>query len=162
MSVRTKYLRSTLARLETLTAASDRSSKTRIAAACANQGAFARWKSPDGKITPMALATLKRAANLVIEDGGWSRLDRLRRAVYRAAAGQHRSRTRTRSKDREEIRRLRESLDALRRDYFVVHTCYFDLLRLVTSISSDDERLRELLKRHRTSFSLNARPTAIR
>ena len=56
---------------------------TELMSACKSQGLLARMSCSDYDISPVALNSLKRAADSAIEDGGWSRLDALRREVHR-------------------------------------------------------------------------------
>lgn len=152
---------STLARFQALTVALQGRNNIppELISSCKSQNTLAAMNIPSHGISPMSLNTLKKCANLTIEDGGWRRLDRLRRENSILAEKRDRqsllSRSRSSKKNRKtKEAQLEETLSLERRYRIRLQVAYEELLTKVRSLAQSDQELANYVNRHATGFSL--------
>lgn len=126
---------------------------------CKSQGGLAALNLPHEGITPMSLNTLKNCANATIEDGGWAKLDHLRRAYLNIAETGTKKLTRSKLAFQKDILKLRateleNALDMERRYRIRLQVAYEELLTKVRSLAKSDQDLANYVNRHATGFSL--------
>lgn len=142
--VRWKLLQSASANPERLSATVTNSLRT--------QRSFAGLSIPDQDIHPLSLNCLKSAAEDVVEDGGWQRMDDLRRQIYSY---------RTRSKSSVRGRKPGDGVASDRDDLSLklaeadrgrlrVTKAYMELLDLTSRWLAESGR--EALRRHRATW----------
>lgn len=112
--------------------------------ACRTQSSLAEFESKDLGITGISLNSLKAAAELVVEDGGWARLDELRRQIKGTKTAPHPPK----QKRLSQSRRATNDLDSADRGRLLIGRAYLDLLSLIRAASGRDEELASKLKRH--------------
>jgi len=123
---------------------------------CKSQGGLAKMDLPGEGISPMALNTLKAKANEVIEDGGWERLDEMRRSYLLAKQGLLTKSATTRSaatKLKNRLEAAEEALEAERRYRIRLQVAYEALLAKMKSSGERDPELVNFINRHVTGFS---------
>lgn len=118
--------------------------------ACQSQAFFASMNFPEKGIYKMSLNTLKAAANTFIEDGGWRRMDGMRRQLYKISIAAKTTTTKGVSNADHDI----DSLVIERRLRLRLETAYLDLLQKLAIIAGADVELAEFLQRHQAGFSL--------
>ncbi|MBE8589809.1 hypothetical protein IQK56_02095 [Pseudomonas sp. MAFF 301449] len=150
---------STLARLKILTKAlqDNKSAPASLSKACYSQGSFASYIYPSEGIGSMALNTLKSSANQFIEDGGWRKLDSLRKAyltIYKT--GSHGIITKHRNKEnqKQQLIELQNALDLERRYRIRVQIAYESLLQRMHILVKTEPELASFINQHLAVFSL--------
>lgn len=124
--------------------------------ACGSQGGLARLNLPSERITPMALNTLKSKADEVIEEGGWRKLDEMRKSYLMAGTkgGQKASSTRSKSVSLKcKVNGLEQALDTERRYRIRLQVAYEALLSRMRSIAKTDPDLAHFINRQVAGFS---------
>lgn len=106
----------------------------RLQAALTSQGSLARFNMPEVGITSMSLNTAKRAASAVFEDGGYTKIDRLRRdcaqainAVKTASSASSARETKTSLRMRAEA--AEQQIALLSEDLQIVSSLFQECLR---------------------------------
>jgi hypothetical protein len=150
---------STLARLKILTKAllDNKNSPVSLANACSSQGSFASYTLASAGIEPMALNTLKSSANQFIEDGGWQKLDSMRKAYLTAhKIGIHQSNKNLIKKEspREQLEKLHYALNLERRYRIKVQIAYESLLQRMHTLVKTDPEIAKFINQHVAVFSL--------
>lgn len=110
----------------------------------------------------MSLNTLKKAAAIAIEHGGWVTLDKLRKDVliqYEQRRAKERHRKKLTSETRMTV--LIAQLDQERRSRLVLLRAYHDLLGSLHKLALVDKHLSSELERHVATFSVPARVEAV-
>lgn len=106
--------------------------------ACTSQGGLAKLDLPSEGVTPMSLNTLKSKADEVIEEGGWNRLDEMRRSyleVGKTSAARPFS-TRRRAGDlKMKLEQVEKALETERRYRIRLQVAYEALLDRMRSTS---------------------------
>ena len=112
--------------------------------ACRSQGALAKFSYPSEGIEPMALNTLKSNADQFIENGGWAKLDEMRRWYLTAASSDGRAASSSRTKSdrhKNKIAELEKALDVERRYRIRLQVAYEALLARMFHKPSDPAEL---------------------
>lgn len=158
MACRSTNIRSARALYQLLKRALDKpdTAPASLVRACSSQRTFAALEISAEEIAGMSLTTLIAAADAGIREGGWERLDEMRRALKSVTKGQKKSYSRV---ERERLTRNRLAhkdtlLEELRRGHFKLEASYFDLLRIVERWGRQNPDVAEALRRHRVSFSV--------
>lgn len=112
--------------------------------ACRTQSSLATFESADLGVSRLSLNSLKAAAELVVEDGGWAHLDLLRRQIKGARSSSQPSKKKRVSQSRRET----NDLDTADRGRLLIGRAYLDLLSLIRSVSARDDELASKLRRH--------------
>lgn len=137
-------------------AASPGRASAALIAACASQNALAQLRLIAQGVEPMALNSLKRAANVAIEQGGWQALDKLRREVARLSRTSRRPNgpaAQNKANLKAALQEMKSTVDQLHRARLRVEHAYTDLLRLARSAAAGNEKLRNQLDRHLAMFA---------
>ncbi|GAB3253737.1 hypothetical protein [Chitinimonas naiadis] len=124
--------------------------------ACKSQGAFAKLNWPEKGIVPIALNTLKSKADEAVEDGGWRKLDEMRKAYLVVGQGKvfRKSNTRSRIAEwRSQLRIVESALEMERRYRIRLQVAYEALLGRVRVLATDDPDLAHFVNRHVEGFS---------
>ncbi|GEM_PF-6712101 len=124
--------------------------------ACRSQGGLAKFSYPSEGIEPMALNTLKSSADQFIENGGWAKLDGMRKSYLTASkAGRQESPTgRTRmDRQKETLAELENALDIERRYRIRLQVAYESLLGRLRSMAKSDPEIGHFINRHVAGFS---------
>ncbi|MGF6508601.1 hypothetical protein [Paraburkholderia sp. 32] len=116
--------------------------------ACGTQRGLAALTLPDEKIRPMSLNCMKSVAAFAIEDGGWPRLDRLRRTVH--TMRKQGTRKNRMGKDSKERRTETELLAEADRGRLRLARAYTELLALADKYVKDEGR--EPFARHQATW----------
>jgi hypothetical protein len=116
---------------------------------CKSQQALAAMAIPAEGIAATSLNSLKRAADLYIEDGGWGSLDSLRRTLVATVAQRSRRTARqdTAHQKAQDLRRLLEEADRAR---LRVERAYTELLRLARLHLAKDQQGLAAIARHQS------------
>lgn len=124
--------------------------------ACKSQGDLAKLDLPAEGITPMALNTLKTKADEVIEDGGWKKLNEMRKSYLVAgksfAAKSATTRNRT-ANLKSKLDAVEEALKTERRYRIRLQVAYDALLSRMKISAATDPDLAHFINRHVTGFS---------
>lgn len=118
-----------------------------LAAACKSQAAFASLDLPDKGVGRLSLNTLKSVADITIEEGGWRRIDEMRRQFHKAQSTNARPKAQVATPTGDPLaleRRLRLRLEA----------AYIELLQKLIKLSDTIPELDEFISRHQAGFSL--------
>lgn len=124
--------------------------------ACKSQGGLAKLDLPVEGITPMALNTLKAKADEVIEDGGWEKLDDMRKCYLVAGKGVAAKSATTSSRTanlKSKLDAAEESLKTERRYRIRLQVAYEALLSRMKTSAANDSDLAHFINRHVTGFS---------
>jgi hypothetical protein len=129
--------------------------------ACATQAALSRFRCVEKNIRPLALNTLKAAADEAVELGGWNKLNELRKTLYsRGLSGAERRRKVNRglghrlNSAAESNKALQERVKILLRSRIVMLQAYGDIVDLLKTYQDLDANLAQRLKRHENMFDL--------
>ena len=149
-----------LARLRLLDAALGRPNRvpTEWTKACASQGSLAALDLPKEGIAPVSLNTLKKAADLAIEHGGWHELDKKRKALFRRVNS-----TRIERRERKKNSAARKAasfetqLSQERRARAVLNRAYVELYKKLEAVAENDSNLARQLERHAATFAVPQR-----
>lgn len=120
--------------------------------ACASQGAFAALSLPEHSVANLALNTLKETARVEVEDGGWEKLDKLRKKYFVVWSASNAA-TLNRKKPLKlssaaEAARLKKLLDEADRARLCLVRAYLELLRIAKAGSVRDDQLRNEMEEH--------------
>lgn len=148
----------TLARFKLLTKALQGSTNVpaSLVGACRSQGGLAKFSYPSEGIEPMALNTLKSSAEQFIEDGGWAKLDAMRKSYMtsgkfaRGRSGDVRKNARS---QKEKLTELATELNVERRYRIRLQTAYEALLAHLRFMAKNDPEIGHFINRHVTGFS---------
>lgn len=124
--------------------------------ACRSQGGLAKLDLSAEGITPMALNTLKAKADEVIEDGGWEKLDEMRRSYLIAGKGMAAKSATTSSSTanlKSKLKAAEEALETERRYRIRLQVAYEALLSRMKTSAANDPDLALFINRHVTGFS---------
>ncbi len=127
-----------------------------LVGACKSQGGLARFSCPSEGIMPMALNTLKSSADKFIEEGGWAKLDSMRKscvAAGKVAGGRSGTARRRASSRNENLAELAAELDVERRYRIRLQMAYEALLERLRSMAKDDSEIGHFINRHVVGFS---------
>lgn len=133
----------------------------KLVAACKTQEALAALDLPEKNISSLSLNTLKSTADLVIEDGGWKKLDAGRKGVFsfsRITTGEKKQKRRKPALQnaRDDVVVLKGKLTDERRARLVLLRAYLDLLNIVRPLTDENETLRTQLRRHESTWDIRA------
>lgn len=123
--------------------------------ACKSQGGLAKLDLPAEGIKPMALNTLKAKADEVIEDGGWEKLDDMRKSYLvagRSIAVDSATSSRT-ANLKSKLEATVEALKTERRYRLRLQVAYDALLARMKTSAANDPDLAHFINRHVTGFS---------
>lgn len=104
----------------------------------------------------MALNTLKLNAEQYIEDGGWAKLDQLRKSYISVFKAEGRKSLAVRTKaarQKDRIMELEEALEVERRYRIRLQVAYESLLGRLRNIGKDDPEIAHFINRHVVGFS---------
>lgn len=124
--------------------------------ACKSQGGLAKLDLPAEDIVPMALNSLKARADEVIEDGGWKKLDEMRKSYLGAGRGMavKSATTSTRTANlKSKLEAAEEALKTERRYRIRLQVAYEALLSRMKTSAADDPDLAHFINRHVTGYS---------
>lgn len=124
--------------------------------ACKSQGGLAKLDLPAEGIAPMALNTLKVNADDVIEDGGWEKLDEMRKSFLAAGSGMIGKSATTVSRTanlKSKLEAAEEALNTERRYRIRLQVAYEALLNRMKISAANDSDLVHFINRHVTGFS---------
>lgn len=129
--------------------------------ACSHQRLLAALNIEKQRVRPVSLNTLKKAADLAVE-GGWERLDRLRRDVLTARTQRDcRGKKSSASNGRKDLRlRLEETAERLeqeRRARAILNRAYVDIVGKLQVVAKKDELFASELARHLATFNIPLR-----
>jgi hypothetical protein len=137
------------------------SASKKLIQACATQAALARYRCPEKNIRPLALNTLKAAAEEAVELGGWKQLNELRRTLHaRGLSGAEQRRKTNRglghrlNSAAESNKALQARIKNLLRSRVVMLQAYGDIVDLLKTYQHLDANLAQRLKRHERMFDL--------
>lgn len=147
----------TLARFKLLTKAlkGAKNMPASLAKACRSQGGLAKYSYPSEGIEPMAVNTLKSSAEQFIENGGWEKLDEMRKSYLAACKAGGRSvatvRTKT-ARQKEILTELEEALSVERRYRIRLQVAYEALLERMRGLAKNDPEIGHFINRHVVGF----------
>lgn len=118
--------------------------------ACMSQSTFAALALPSRGIDGHALNTLKAASDALIEQGGWKRLDAMRRKCRHSEKV---AKKRMRGAKGERPTEA-SSLEIERRFRLRLEVAYFELLKKIAQLGKADPDVDTFLRRHKAGFSL--------
>jgi len=124
--------------------------------ACRSQGGLAKLDLSAEGITPMALNTLKAKANEVIENGGWEKLDDMRKSYLVAGQGMAGKSAATSGRTanlKSKLEVAEEALKTERRYRIRLQVAYEALLARMKTSTTTDPDLAHFINRHVTGFS---------
>lgn len=140
---------------------SERHVSQELLRACATQASLSRFRCDEKNIRPLALNTLKVAAEMAVEPGGWNKLDELRKSLYLrslSTKGKHRKSKRGLSYRLETAAEVNEVLQARIKNLLlsrvVLLQAYADAIDLLRTFKHLDTNLPQRLKRHESMFDL--------
>ena len=124
--------------------------------ACKSQASLANWEVPTDGIYRMSLNTLKSTADLVIEDGGWEELNRLRQQL-RDLSKQLKNRKSqaphyTKQAKIEKGKEQQKIIDEGSRTRFLLILAYSDAMTMLRNIAKKDTTVANLIQRHFAKF----------
>ena len=128
-----------------------------LAKACRSQGAVAKYSCPSEGIQPMSLNTLKSSADLFIENGGWGKLEEMRKSYVAAckAGGRAAPSVRTKTdKLKDDMTELEEALVVERRYRIRLQVAYEALLLRMRGMAKSDPEIGHFINRHVEGFSI--------
>ena len=127
--------------------------------ACATQVTLAKYKSSDGKVKSQSLNTLKAACDVVVEPGGWERVDELRKTIRNIglpSSSTHHAKKRDAIKTLEATRKRELAEQArnqkLLRERAVFIAAYSSLISIIHQ--SHDPDLKEKLREHEATYDI--------
>lgn len=153
------HRKSTIGRLELLEniATGRYKSSEFIFKACHSQTRFANLTIAEFDIFPLSLNTLKSFANEVIPNGGWAKLDALRRDVIQHEISSHiktsKKKKIIKSDLKIKIQSLEKALCDERRYRIRLQVAYEELLNRLRQIGNDDQETVNYLNRQAKGFS---------
>lgn len=124
--------------------------------ACESQGGLAKLDLPSEGITPMALNTLKAKADIVIEIGGWEKLNEMRKSYLSANKSKEATRTHGRGGTKDigsKLKEVEEALEKERKYRIRLQVAYEALLIRLRLSAVNDAELAHFINRHVTGFS---------
>jgi hypothetical protein len=135
--------------------------------ACATQTALSKFRCDEKKIRPLALNTLKAAAEKAVEPGGWDKLEELRKTLYlRSLSSKERNRKAKRGlgyrldSAAEANKSLQERIKNLLLNRVALLQAYADAIDLLKTFRGLDANLAQRLQRHESMFDLKLIATA--
>lgn len=129
---------------------------TSLLVACKSQGGLARLSIPSEGIEPMALNSLKIKADEFIENGGWLKLDELRKKYLltrKTSILSAPSSYKIKNAHKSKIIELENSLDIERRYRIRLQVSYEALLNHMRSMAKTDSDIAQFINRHVVGFS---------
>lgn len=150
--------RNTVARYKLLNSALQGSTNVppTLLAACKSQGGLAKYSNSREGIEPMALNTLKSCAEKYIEDGGWAKLDDLRKTYFAITKSAKRQSYSARDKKRiqkDKLAELENDLNNERRFRIRLQTAYEALLAHLRIKAKTDPTTAHFINGHVAGFS---------
>jgi hypothetical protein len=125
---------------------------TLLSDACENQQRLAELTILEHGVHRMSLNTLKSVANIVIEDGGWKKIDELRRRI-RFRRANHSRRVKSRLQRRiNKLSEMNSKLEEAFRIRSVMNRAYFDAISILRSQATNDTIIRQKLERHFATY----------
>lgn len=149
-----------LARLRLLDTALGRPNRmsTEWTKACASQGSLAALNLPKEGIVPVSLNTLKKAADLAIEQGGWQELDKKRKTLLHLVISTRiERRERKRNSAAGKVAMFEAQLSQERRARVVLNRAYVELYKKFEALAENDSNLARQLERHAATFAVPQR-----
>ena len=148
----------TLARFKLLTRALQgaKNVPASLVAACRSQGGLAKFSCPSEGIKPMALNTLKSSAEQFIEDGGWAKLDEMRKSYLAAGKliiGRSNVARKKANSQKDRLAELAAELEIERRYRIRLQMAYEALLERLRSMGQSDPEIGHFINRHVAGFS---------
>ncbi|NIE66841.1 hypothetical protein [Burkholderia sp. Ax-1719] len=145
-----------------LTAATDSINPPRaLLNACATQESLAAFESEEKEIRPLALNTLKSAAELAVENGGWHAMNDLRMRLFLRAIAHNYPERRSRRglgfqlrTKKDEIAILNDRYQHLLRSRATLLQAYSDIVDLLKTYRTLSPNLSDRLKRHEAMFDI--------
>lgn len=119
---------------------------------CKSQGALANLHLSAEGIFPMALNTLKANADKSIENGGWKKLDEMRKA-YRSSSQKTAPAQTHITNIKAKLSTAEHALDTERRYRIRLQVAYEALLSQLKVSSNHDPNLAQFINRHLAGFS---------
>ncbi|WP_151214502.1 hypothetical protein [Pseudomonas fluorescens] len=129
---------------------------TSFSTACRSQGDFATYSFSSEGIEPMALNTLKSCADKFIEDGGWAKLDHMRKSYFiavKCGSKKFAIKKNILTIKKEQIIELQEMLEMERRYRIRLQVAYEALLSKLHLIAENEPELRHFINAHVMGFS---------
>jgi hypothetical protein len=136
---------------------------TKLIAACATQVTLSRFRDASNNIIPLSLNTLKGAARIAIESGGWETLDSLRRKVALLSLASKKQNQRPARGLRQQLEnRIKENFELnkrvqeLLRGRTLLLSAYMDAIEMLKTHTSLSPALSERLVEHESIFDIRA------
>lgn len=146
--------------LTAATKASSAASK-QLLNACATQVQLAKYKDSGKNIRPLSLNTLKAAAEIAVESGGWAAMNELRRQAHLHGLNDTEAKAKT---DRtlghrltvkeKQIDNLTNANQQLLKNRTMLLEAYSDILKILKTYSSLSPDLAAQLARHESMFDV--------
>src|ERR1700730_7066704 len=124
---------------------------------CQTQVTLSKFSLPSRKIKPLALNTLKAAADTVIENGGWAKLDSKRKEIYHSTflkGERRRTKDSILKSSQDRLKSEKEKNRVMLLERVVTVAAYRDLVAAVLEYSNTNPGLMERLKRHEATFDI--------
>ncbi|CAL8477407.1 hypothetical protein [Caballeronia sp. S22] len=132
-----------------------------LLAACSTQEKLSRYRCYEKSILPLSLNTFKAAAQIAVENGGWGRLDDIRRKLFRRSEPHNLARRKNSRRlgsrlavAQQNINHLEQSNQQLLRGRAVLLHAYSDVLALLRKHQSLSPLLSEQLREHEATFDI--------
>jgi hypothetical protein len=129
--------------------------------ACATQQKFADFVDTDKEITSLALNTLKSAADLGIEAGGWRALDVMRKKIFINGLPSSKRSSKIKrglghrlSHKQDQLQELNTRLQGLLKERVKLLNAYIESIDLLRAYSNLDQSLEARLKEHESIFNI--------
>ncbi|WP_413196778.1 hypothetical protein [Pararobbsia alpina] len=133
----------------------------KLVAACATQASICLFQDPHNKIVRLSLNTLKNAAEIAVEPGGWKELNSLRRKVAILRLANTHGRIRNGRGIREELKRkIKENLELVQRVQELLRgrtlllSAYMDTVEMLRTHAKLSPVLHERLHEHESIFNV--------
>jgi hypothetical protein len=132
-----------------------------VIAACRTQRTLAEFVMTENNIVHVALNNLIKWSEIVIEDGGYDRLDEIREKIWKHSKNTVKQ-TVTPKKSAEITRKESvECWDQSERERLIIERAYFELLAILRHRAMAEPKLRDQLDRHIAKFSLKRYLTVV-
>lgn len=125
----------------------------KIVSACKSQGALAKLDMQDNKIVPVSLNNLKNWSNIVVEDGGWDRIENLRSKIFKESKKKKNDET-VKKTNEFKVNELKDCLNKSERERLSLERAYFELFEILRNHAIKTPKLRFQLDRHTAMFSM--------
>jgi len=125
--------------------------------ACQTQVSLSKFSLPSKGIKPLALNTLKAAAEVAVEDGGWTKLEQKRKELYKSIIRTTRlnpSRDELLNSSRNRLSEEKHKNRMMLLERAITVAAYRDIISTVHQYSSVNPDLQQALKRHEATFDI--------